>query len=214
LISKRSVWLSVVGILLLVAWLGARSLNTNAIWYDEWWSIYMSAGSYTGPFTWTTFFSRVILEPWQPPFHALILAFWGQAAGWTAFALRLLPFFWGMLTVAWTYRLGYDLTRKSTTTLNPTWVGLSAALAVGASAFFIYYLHELRVYTFYAMFFSFALWAYWRMITSPQTWRTRLIFLLAVTGLRYSHNFGILGMGAFGLYHLIFVRKDRNCGWT
>ncbi|MEP6985046.1 MAG: glycosyltransferase family 39 protein [Chloroflexota bacterium] len=212
--SKRVSWLPIIAVLLLVAWLGIRSLNTNAIWYDEWSSIYTAVGSYTGPFSWTTFIARKILEPWQPPLHALVLAFWGNSVGWTAFALRSLPLFWGMLTVAWTYRLGYDLTRKSAASLKPSLVGLSAAIAVGASAFFIYYLHELRVYTFYAMFTAFALWSYWRMITTQQTWRTRIIFLLAITGLLYSHYFGLLGLGSLGLYHLIFPRKDRNWRWT
>lgn len=35
-------WLGMIAVLLLVMWLGARKLNADGIWYDEWWSLYIA----------------------------------------------------------------------------------------------------------------------------------------------------------------------------
>ena len=36
----------------------------------------------------------------------LVYSVWGRVFGWSEFAIRLLPFFAGLLALAWTYRIG------------------------------------------------------------------------------------------------------------
>ncbi len=208
-------WL-VVFTLLLTTWLGARGLQVDSIWYDEWWSLYTAGAD---PYPATSFaelINRTIegRQAWQPPFYAVLLWGWGQLAGWTPFAARALSLLIGVLTVAMTYQvavISHQSPVASQELPNQShFAGVGAAVALGASAFFIYYLHEIRVYILHALFGVLVYWSYWRIQSRGLTrWRA-LVFVITLTGLLYSHYFGLWSIGAIGLYHLLFVRKTRQ----
>jgi hypothetical protein len=139
----------------------------------------------------------------NPPGYYLALAGWGGLVGWTEFAARALSLLAGLLAVALTYRLGCDLATPM--------VGLIAATALGTSAFFIYYLHELRPYAFSLPFIVGVVWAYWRVITTRERRRPAVALAVSAAGLLYTHYFAALAVGAVVLYHLLFVPKTR--GW-
>ena len=195
-------WLWFVPIVLLMFWLGARSLNADSIWYDEYWSIYDSGGAPFGPLSpvevWNGIATR---NPQQGPTFYITLNLWSDLVGSTPFAGRAMSLMFGVLATAWTYRLGRD-------TVSPR-VGLYAAAVMATSAFFIHYLHELRGYTMVALVTCVTLWAYWRVITAKKVGRRPQILLLAsVTFSLYLHYLTAITFAAIGLYHLVFVRKD------
>ena len=120
--------LILVPLLLLVFWLGARALNAQAIWYDEYWSLYDAGGAYNGPRSPVDVLNGLAeRNPWQAPGFFLLLNRWGEVVGWSVLAARSLALFIGMLAVACAYRLGRDL-------FSPR-VGLGTAVALGTSAF-------------------------------------------------------------------------------
>lgn len=158
--SRRLTVFLVVLLLLIAAWLGARSLNADAIWYDEYWSIYDAGGAHYGPLSPAQIWERVSgRNPWHAPGYFFLMGAWGSLTGWTAFAARSLSLLVGLLTIAWTYRLGKDIASAR--------VGLSAATLLGTSALYASYLHELRAYTLYTLFTVVTLWAYWKILSPP-----------------------------------------------
>jgi hypothetical protein len=132
-------------VLLLMTWAGARGLNADGLWSDEWYSMLTSGADRFGPpQSPLDIWNRLAREdPWQTPGYFMLLAPWGQLVGWTEFASRALSLLCGALAVAATYRLGARLT-------GSRGVGLGAAVALAGSAWLIHYLHELRGYTLYA----------------------------------------------------------------
>lgn len=198
----RPVWLLLIPLLLLVTWLGARALNADALWYDEERSLYDSGAAGYGPLSPVEIWQRVATRnPWHTPGYFILLNQWGTVAGWTPFAGRAFSLLVGLLAVAMTYRAGADLFSRR--------VGLNAAIVLSGSAFFVYYLHELRLYTLYALLTPLALWLYWRVISQKHDLPTQIGFVLGVIGLLYTHYFASLVLGGIALYHLLFVPKDR-----
>src|SRR5258706_14658918 len=143
---SRYSWLLVIPVLLITTWFGARRINPNGIWYDEWWTLYTSGASYFGqPLSPVEVWMRAATqEPMIPPGFFMLLSQWGQVAGWTEFAARVLPILLGVLAVARTYHLRTTLTR------DPVG-GLGAAVALGSSAWVIRYLVAMYGFSCYIL---------------------------------------------------------------
>ncbi|MBN1285358.1 MAG: hypothetical protein JXB47_08170 [Anaerolineae bacterium] len=215
--TQCRLWPWLVPILLLTAWLGARGLDADAIWYDEWASYYNAGGAHYGPLAPGAIIERIAADNYtQTPAYYFVLAGWGAFAGWTTFAVRALSLLIGLAATAWTYRLGRDLIAPG--------AGLLAAAAMGTSAFFVEYLHEARPYTLYALLVVVNVWLYWRLVFFPplspalsptrgerESARRRGAFLLTLSAALalYTHYFTIFVFIALGLYHLLFAPKTR-----
>jgi hypothetical protein len=195
-------WL-LVPLLLLAFWLGARGLNADPIWFDEWWTIYNAGGAHYGPLSPAGIWNRIAAEdPWQAPGYYILLSLWAGLSGWQPPALRALSLFFGVLALALTYRAGRDI-------LSPR-IGLYAAALVGTGAFYVHYLSEMRVYTLFALLLALTIWTYWRIATSePKGWMWAGLFAGAV-GLLYSQYFAAMPLIAIGLYHLLFAPRTRR----
>ena len=127
----------------------------------------------------------------------------GRATGWSELAVRALPWFAGLLTLAWVYRLGRALFTAR--------IALAATLLLSTSSSFspICTLHDsMRSQALY----SDRPWAYWRVALCPRTPGpgARAALMLGATGLLYTHHFGALLLPALALFHLFFVRKERR----
>lgn len=197
--SHAPLWWWVAAILLLTFWLGTRELNSS-LWIDEYKSILDSGG---GPFE-----RRTPLDIWNgvaarhgvhPPGYYVILSVWGALTGWEPPILRALSLFAGILTTAWTYRLGRDLLSVRG--------GIYAAAVVGTSGLFVHYLHELRMYTLLALFTTMTLWHYLYLMNSRSRPRAYhwVGFLFAAAAALYMQYFAIPLLGAIGIYHLGFA---------
>ncbi|RMF79553.1 MAG: hypothetical protein D6737_11005, partial [Chloroflexi bacterium] len=197
-------WWWIVPLLLLTTWLGTRGLTADALWYDEVNTIHDIGAAQYGPVSALALWGRISEEsPWPPAYYYL-MAGWGALTGWTAFTGRAFSLFIGILSIAWMYRLGRDMTTPL--------VGLSAAVVLGMSAFFIIYLHEFRGYTLYVLLTIIVVWAYWRLITlrHEPSRALQATFVLSVAGVFYVHYFAGLTAVAIGLYHLLFVPKNTR----
>ena len=89
---------------------------------------------------------------------------------------------------------------------------LFATLLLAASAFFLLYLSYARAFSLVACFGTMCLWHYWRVALQPRPPGrvARAGLLLAATGLLYMHYFGALLLPVLGLFHLLFVPKNRR----
>ncbi len=209
----RTFWW-VILLLLVVSWLGISGLNKDAMWYDEIYSYIYAGGQQYGPISAGDVISRVaeqLQHEKNPPGYYFLLHFWLTAAGSSAEAGRLFSVLFGVLSVALTYRLGRDFA-ASVHIPAAELVGLGAAVAVGASAYYIYYLHELRVYTLIVACSAFEVWAYLRLIQAGKTrsWALRIGFVVVSAASFYLHYQLFFVMGVIGLYHLVMVRKNRQ----
>ncbi|MEO0563411.1 MAG: hypothetical protein AAF125_14980, partial [Chloroflexota bacterium] len=75
-----------VPVLLLTAFLGARGLFADALWYDEWWSVYYAGADAQYPgVTPSDTWSRVAGEfhELNPPGYYIVLNLWSWATATT-----------------------------------------------------------------------------------------------------------------------------------
>lgn len=202
--TRWSLWV-MTGVLLFAFWLGARDLNTNPIWGDERNSLRDAGGLFFGPLSPVEIWERVHTgNPWHTPGYFLVLSGWGALTGWTVPMLRLLSLLFGLLALAWTYRLGRDRVSAA--------VGVIGAAVLGTTMLFIYYAIQIRMYSLMTALSAFTCWLYLRLVDDRHT-PTRLEWaglLAGAIGLLYTQYFAALLLGMIGLYHLLFVRKDRR----
>lgn len=204
-------WAGIIAVLLLVMGLGARKLNADGLWYDEWWSIYIAgADTFNVSRSPADIWQRISTEDvWQAPLFAFTLAGWGSAVGWTEFATRALSLLAGMVALAGVFRLGWALSKRPA-------VGLGAAALLGTSVWFIYFLHELRVYMLLVLLTVLLVLLYRRLMygqREPRGW-AYIAFCLVTGLLANTHYFAVLVIGVLGLWHLGTLVKGRpNRRW-
>ncbi|MCA0457024.1 MAG: hypothetical protein LCI00_23840 [Chloroflexi bacterium] len=199
-------WLGIIAVLLLSMWLGARKLNADGVWYDEWWSLYIAgADVFNVPRAPADIWQRISTEDmWQAPLFAFTLAGWGSAVGWTEYATRALSLLAGMVALAGLFRLGWTLSKQPA-------IGLGAAALLGTSVWFIYFLHELRVYMLLVMLTVLMLLLYRRLMygqREPRLW-AYAVFALVVGLLANTHYFALLIIGVLGFWHLVTLVNGR-----
>jgi hypothetical protein len=193
------------GVLLLACWLGARGLDADSLWYDEYFSIFDAGGAMferRSPLDiWNGVAER---NPWHAPGYFIVLSGWGALVGWQPPVLRALSLLLGVLAVAAVYRLGRRIDSPA--------VGIVAAALLATSALFIHFSHELRMYTLLVLLSVWVLWLYLRLVERQQAaQRWEWIGLLAGSaGLLYTHFFAALPLGAVCVVHLLLAPKDRR----
>ncbi len=199
--SKRN-WLLIIPLLLLVTSLAAQHLN-GAFWVDEIITVERAgAPIHGGPFSPAQIWERTADDTYdQVPGYFWLVAAWDNLLGWSEFSTRLLSLVAGLLAVAFTYRLGRDL--------HSPLVGLGAAAAVASSAYFIYYLHEGRIYALSVLLGAATIWLYWRIITRRSGWAAQIALVLCAAAVLYAHYFAALLIFSICLYHLLFAPKNR-----
>lgn len=217
-LSAQHRWLLMLPILLLGAWLGMQLISADAIWVDEWYSYYFTAG---GEYSSTTvagtpceaipgethtvihLLCLVMAVDTGPPLHYLLLMGWGWISGGALSIDRYLSLLTGLLAIAVTYRLARALIDGRT--------ALIAALLLTSSAFFVHYLHELRGYTLFVLFIAAVGLLYWRLQSARKpTRRLRWAFSLAIAGALYTHFVSLPVIAGLGAYHLWFERPRRS----
>ncbi len=203
-ISKGRSFFLMVFTLLCVFSFGANGLNTDSIWTDELYAI-TNMGGFDGPYSPAEVINSVAENfPDHVPLFFLLGAGWGHFAGWTQFALRLLPVFAGLLMIACMYRLASDMFNR--------FAGLAAASLLGTSAFMVLYIHDFRMYSLFLMFATLHLWLYWRLLEhKPKEERLTLVaFAMSTVALLYTHFFAIILFAGLGIFHLLFgLRSPR-----
>jgi hypothetical protein len=172
----------------------------EAMWTDEVKSLfYAGAPPEQGPTTPPESLARIAENLWQAPLYYMTLWVWGRLVGWSVFALRTFSLFAGLIAVAGMYAAGRRIFNRQ--------IGLYAAFTLSLSAFFVNYLHDMRVYALILALLTFALWAYHVALESRS--RTALVVLLiSLTLLLYSHYFMVFFLAGLGLAHIVLHRKN------
>jgi hypothetical protein len=207
--TPNGILAGMIGLLLLLTWLGARELAANGVWYDEWWSLYIAGAPMFGdPLTVPEVWQRVTAEdPWQGVFYPSALAVWGRLVGWSDYAARALSLLAGVLAVAVIFRLGGAVARSAR-------IGLGAAALAGTSIWLIHFLHELRGYTILVLGTALLLLAYYRLMHLRRAfWGNYALMILAIGLLLNTHYYAALTVAALGLWHLgglLRARPDRR----
>jgi len=129
--GKQLFHLALLTVLWMAFSLRVARIDRQSIWYDEGLSIHYAQGTV----------AQVLAGASQsdhPPLHALMLHAWMGICGDSELSVRMLSLWWGILTVAWTYRIGRRL--------SPL-VALGALLLTAVSPFAVYFGQETRGYT-------------------------------------------------------------------
>ncbi len=198
-----ALWLLMIPLLALVTFMAAQGLNADLIWYDELTSI-SHAGGVTGPFSPLEVVESVCqYSPKHTPLFFELLAGWGALVGWHHAVLRCLPLFFGLIAIAWTFRLGTDCIDR--------WTGLWAAAFLGLNVFWLDYLHEIRMYSLQVMLLMALAWHYFYIIRSGRRrrWHHWAGLSLGAAALLYTQPFSIFFLLALGSYHILFAKRNR-----
>lgn len=187
------------------AW-GARGLKSDSITPAEYNSIFNvydnrldDLSSLAG--TWRNVAAK---DETHPPGYFLLLNLWSRLVGPDLLPLRLLSIYFGLLAVAFTYRLA-RLT-------GSTDQALVAAVVLALMAYFGFYLHEVRMYSLLAMVTVLTVWSYASLVHSTTGDRRRwlIVLFLSAAATIYVHAFGFVLLAAIGLLHLVFIPKNRQ----
>ena len=144
----------VTGILLLASALGMAGLNADPIWFDEL-STITNIGTFDPPYGIIEVVDSVHAYAQNDvPLFFVLLSWWAGLVGWSQLALRYFPLLFGVLMIAFLYRLSADSLSKT--------AGILAAFLIGTNAFVLSYFHELRPYTLLMLLSVVHLWIYWR----------------------------------------------------
>ena len=136
------------------------------------------------------------------PLYFLLLNVWGQLTGPDLATLRLFSLFFGMIALAFTFRLALSTGGKD--------AALDAVLLTAFLAYFLYFSLEIRMYSLLPLLTVWVAWAYWRVSISTAKvrryhWTALLIGSAAIINVHY---FGFLILATIGIYHLLFSPKD------
>lgn len=194
-----------VPVLLLAVLLGGRRINSLTFTRDETWTLMTAGARNYGPWSLAQVLEvQQTLAPDQAFGWDLLMNRWGAVAGWNTVSMRAWSFLFGLLAPAMVYRAGNSMFGRQ--------AGVSACLLLLGSSLYIQYFHISRAFTPVVFFSSLFLYGYWRVAIGPRPPdRPGLAgLLLGGIGLLYSHYFAALLIPALGLFHLLFVRKDRR----
>ncbi|MCE2489454.1 MAG: glycosyltransferase family 39 protein [Anaerolineae bacterium] len=196
-------WLWALVPLLLAAVLVVPLLGTDIMDVDEAATMINACWRHLGPCTPAEAIER---RQWLEHGWGVEVLFsqWGQVVGWSEFALRVLSWLFGLLTIAWIYRLGRDL-------FSPG-IALAAATLLATSVIFLVYMNSVRSYMAALLCTVLVLWGYWRVALDKRevTAKGRIVLLGGATGLLYTHAFAFLLLPALALFHLLFVPRNRR----
>ncbi len=140
----------------------------------------------------------------HPPGYFLLLNVWSRLVGSDLLTLRVLSIYFGMFTLAFTFRLA----RRAGTGDQ----ALDAVVLITFLAYFEFYIHEIRMYALLAMLSAWVVWSY-SMVVNPHTrkrWFHLLSLGLSSAAIIYVHLFGFIMWAAIGAYHLLLVPKNRR----
>jgi hypothetical protein len=198
-------WLWLIPLLLLFSVISVPRLDWDGLWYDEIFSVMNARGAHYGPPSLESIWTQVSqVDPHQALGYPYLLAAWGLALGWSEFALRAFSYFSAVLAIALTYQLGKRLASAES--------GVVAAMILLVSTYFINYSHELRSFTFVALAAASLLVSYHALLQAKEKLSPAMqaLFVLSGTALLWSHYYTGILLAALGLYHLIFVKKDKR----
>ena len=200
--TSRALYLFAMVLLILLAFaLGTAGLNVDIVWVDEMYGL-GNMGAFNPPYSPGDVVASLIeYSPDQMPLYFVLASQWGQLVGWSPVPMRYLSLLFGTLLVALTYRLSADCYDRR--------VALVASALICACAFFIWYLHEMRMYTLWPLVVTAHLWCYWRLTHLRRLGRgTWIAFVISASAAMYTHAFSVFVFLGLGAQHLLIERRS------
>ncbi len=137
------------------------------------------------------------------PLYHILLNLWARFVGRDLFTLRVLSVCLGLLAISSTYRLAHLCGRAE---------ALDTALLLSFLAFFLFYTQIARFYALLILLAPWLLFSYWRALhaAAKNLGSAWLSLAVSASAIVYTHLFGAFVIAAIGIYHLIFVPKNRR----
>lgn len=202
---RKNLWVLIIPILLLAVWVATPQFSATSLWYDEILTHFMSTTSIydDSPRLINVLLRTAVDRAWPPGFYLVMLG-WETLFGGTLFADRAIALMLGLLAISMVYQLGRTL-------FNPQ-IGLIGALLLTTSAFFAFYLHEMRGYTMYVFVVAWASWLYWLLMHSEhhrKRW-VRWSFVIAISASLYTHYIAVGAVIGIIIYHFLKLFQYRR----
>ena len=203
--ESLSQWWLIVPLLLMVAFIAILSVDRSDLIRNAEHNSFRHIGGFEANYSLVDTVSNVSSTSAQHvPLYFLILNIWVHMVGNSIEMLRTLSVFFGLLSIASAYRLSSLLLSRR--------VAFFVAFIMSTSAYFLFYMHETRMYTLMPFLVIGLYTIYWHIISSSQSIQGRywLALYLVSTAIVYTHTVGIFALIAIGFYHLFWLKKDRR----
>ncbi len=203
--ARHNLAIAVACLLFVFAW-GVASLKSTPIGWDE-------VNTAFHLFAHTLDQQRTVTEtvaslakgsPEHGPVYYALVNIWNAIAGSDLFVLRLFSVYIGAIGIAVAYRVALLTCDRS--------LGQTAMILASFTAFYLYFMLEIRPYALHATMSGWVILAYWRVLNqSSRVARRRYLALyLSAALLLYVHYFAAFTLAAIGIYHLLLARKRAN----
>lgn len=195
--------LPILGVLLLGFALGAQKLSADNLWLDELYSL-SNMGVFTRQYSPAEVVASLGAHSQNHvPLYFILGAQWAGIVGWAPLSMRYLSLLFGILLIAFTWRLAAEALNRTT--------ALWSAILLTTSGFVLLYFHEIRMYTLLLLLAVMHAWLYWRLTSRDRARRREwLLFIAAAVALLYTHVFALFFFAGLGLHHLLFVRAIKR----
>ena len=139
-----------------------RILNFNqSYWLDE--SIGVLAAR---DFSYSELVRHFVKFDFHPPFHYVLLKFWGENFGFSEISTRSLSVLFGVGTIYVVYKIAQNLDLKKNTKFWRNWP-IIVALFLATSPLHIYYSQEVRMYPMVVFFACISVLFYIKSVSNP-----------------------------------------------
>lgn len=203
--QKLPHWFAIVPLLLLVAGIAILETDRANIIKNAELNSFRHIGQFSASYSLAdTVRSVASTSPDHVPFYFLTLNLWSKLVGTSIEMLRTLTIYFGLLGIVLGYQFACRLLSRR--------VGFFVALMMSASAYSIYFMHEIRMYALLPPLIIGLYATYWHIVSSrkPLSVFAWVILYAFSTAILYTHHVGIFALGAIGIYHFLFVKKDRR----
>ena len=179
-----------VGLIILNFILKIIFLGRQDVAMDEPFTIYYSQAGFSSLF-------RMLQTENNPPLFFILMHFWIQVFGISAFSVRFLPFLFSTLTAPVIYMIGKRFFSSGS--------GIIASLIYTFSDYQLAFSHEARVYPLFGLLTCLSFYFFYSLIQNHG--RKISFYLLIITNvlLIYSHFFGFFVIGIQLLSYIIFA---------
>ena len=202
---SRTHFAVVVLCLVLSYTLGLSNIKSSPIAVDEPWTArHLSDSRFDPPYSIAETIESVINSNVHVPGYFVLMNVWIRLAGQDMFSMRLLSLYFGLIAVAFTYRLALQSGSAKT--------AIDAALLAACLAFVVYYSYNIRMYSLLAMLTVWVAWSYWKIasVAGAVPRRYWIAYVSACGAILWVHYYGAIMLAAVGVYHLFFAPKDRR----
>lgn len=182
-----------IGIVIVAAGMRLYGLDKQSLWYEEVYEEKAFQRLFLG--------DKTIVAPDTPPLNSFFIFFITKIFPDSSFALRMIPFTFGLMSVPLLFVLGRELFNER--------VGLIASFLLAISPFHIWHSQDARMYALQWMFALISLIYFVRALEKPYLKNYIGYVISTVAGL-YTIQLTIFLVGLQALYLLLFLRKYKD----